>query len=466
MLDQTNVNDLPVSAREILAHEQLTFPHSNVATTGELLNRAQVAHYGKMDLVVKGGHVKLKGSYHKHAQGGTNHKDFTFPDIQRVIKDLVDTFQFDPKEARFNFIEVGVNIEVSTDPTSLIKNFIRYKRGKFGPMQVNGAGYGRQCKTQRFTIKAYNKSLQYGLPIHLLRFEVKVTRMEFLKRYGINHLTMEDLKYPDVYLKLKKMLLEIFNHILLFNPDLDMDSIQNQKDRELVLQGRFPEYWDELPRQRKSEQLKRFTELTGVNNLKRELAELISEKWDKLLIPDKLTTFATEDEKINSDKLTTFPNEQRKAIPDKLTTFANEDDQIISDILTTFPIQQRKVIPDKLTTFSNSRINQPSDKSGQINTTINCYSRTCPITKVDISMQKENSSLLSRTGLIYLLSNDYFKYLEIKLRYLPRSGVSGLHTKNEPDEISHLAKQISNYHNNHKRYQPHVPINQFKLFNS
>ena len=75
MIDYTKVNSLPVAYTDILAHEQLTFPMSNVATTGEMLNRAQVAHYGMMECVAKGGHTKLKGSYHKHAQSGTNHME-------------------------------------------------------------------------------------------------------------------------------------------------------------------------------------------------------------------------------------------------------------------------------------------------------------------------------------------------------------------------------------------------------
>jgi len=361
MIDYTKVNNLPVSVEKILSYEQLTFPLSNVATTGELLNRAQVAHYGKMEIVVKGGYVKLKGSYHKHDQGGTNYKDFTFPDIQRVIKELVNTFQFDPKDAHYNFIEIGVNIEVSIDPTSLIKSFLLYKHKEFEQIPVTGAGYGRQCRLQQFTIKVYNKSLQYGLPFHLLRFEVKITRMEFLKLYGVNSLTMDDLMRTDVYSIFLKILLDVFSRIQLFNPHINFDSIQNPKDRELVLQGRFPEYWKELPRQRKSEQIKRFTELAGTNNLKNELTELISVKWNKLL---------------NTDKLTAFSNEQSNAIPDKLTTF-----------------------------WKVSLI-QTNEQSGRINTTINGYSILCPVTGLDISMQSDRSKFLTTKGVEFYYNNN------------------------------------------------------------
>ncbi len=433
MIDGIKINNFPVSASEILQNNHLTFPLSNIASTGEMLNRAQVAHYGSTDIVVKGGNVKMKGSAHKHFEGGTNYKDFSIPEIQKVITDLANTFQFDPKDALINFIEIGVNIEVMSDPSSLIKNFLIYRHKEFETLPVTGKGYGRKCETQRFMIKIYNKSMQYGLPFHLLRFEVKVSRMEFLKQYGIDNLTMDDLRHPYVYPKLQKMLLNVFNRILIFNSDINIDSIQNQKDRELVLQGRYPEYWRELPRQRKSEQIKRFIELTGKNNLKSELAELIENKWNKLLNPDKLTTFNVELDRTDSDKLTTLQTSNRKSIPDKLTTF-------------------NKVPKVKI-----------SSNNGQINTTINCYSRICPITKVDISMQKDDSRFLSTTGLRWLKDNELKKYDDLRKRYLSRSGVAGVHTKYEEDEIYHLAKQIRNTYNNPRRGRDRISENQLSL---
>jgi len=401
MIDYSKVNNLPVSVEQILSHEQLMFPLSNVATTGELLNRAQVAHYGMMELVVKGGYVKLKGSYHKHAQGGINHKDFTFSDIQRVIEELVDAFKFDPKDAAFNFIEIGVNIEVSTDPTSLIKNFLRYRHKEFETLPVTGKGFGRKCELQRMIIKVYNKSLQYGLPFHLLRFEVKVTRMEFLKQYGIDRLTMDDLKRPDVYPKLLNMLLDVFDRILLFNPDIDMNSIQNQKDRELVLQGRFPEYWKELPRQRKSEQIKRFTELAGTNNLKKELKELIAVKWNKLLNPDILTTSSNE---------------------------------------------LRNEIPDKLTTCWQAPLILTNEQSGRINTTINGYSIICPVTGLDISMQSDRSKFLTTKGVEFYYINRPEIFIS-KLFNLLTNRMKLEKLEKQFEEIAHAVRR--------KQYNPH-----------
>jgi hypothetical protein len=215
------------------------------------------------------------------------------------------------------------------------------------------------------------------------------------------------------------MLLDVFNQILFSNPDFNVGSIKSTKDRDLVLQGRYPEYWKEIPRQRKSEQIKRFIELTGANNIKNELAELISTKWDKLMDADKITTF-------------------------KSKNLGN--------------------VTDKITTFIQIQETGNKKKTGRINATINGYSKSCPITNVDISMQKGNSVLLSNTGLRWILQNDYFKYEEVRKHFLPRRGVSGLHTKFEKDEINHLSKQIRNTKYNPRKLRVKTSNNQLSIF--
>ncbi len=297
MIDYLKIHELPVKTVEILNNDRLTFPLSNVATTGEIMNRSQVAHWQELQFVVRGNKVSLKGSLHKHFEGGTNYRDFHLTDIKATIEKLAETFQFDPQQAAINFIEVGVNIPLNNDPTEIIKTLVIYRNNPFTPLHVKGKGFGRKCETQQFTIKVYNKSLQYGLIEPLMRFEVKIKRIEFLKRFGITGITLSDLKEPEIYPAFKKILLDILNGILLFDPKTNPDKLTTLQDRELFLQGRFPEFWQELPRQRKNEKIKKFGELAGTKEIKKQLEKFISEKWDNLTNPDKLTTLKMEPEK-------------------------------------------------------------------------------------------------------------------------------------------------------------------------
>ena len=127
MIDFTKINNLPVAPEKLLNNSLLTFPYSNVSTTGELLNRWQVAQYKALTFKIKGDNSKLLFSPHKYKQGGTNWQDFNLFDIQETIYELSETFQFDPEKANINFIEIAVNISIAEDPTKLIDCFVIYR---------------------------------------------------------------------------------------------------------------------------------------------------------------------------------------------------------------------------------------------------------------------------------------------------------------------------------------------------
>ena len=403
MIDGLKIHSLPVLPENIEKNHILDFPLSNVSTSGELLNRTQVAKYKSLDFLIRNKefngmphrYIGLKGSPHKYDQEGKNFLDFSFLDIRRVVNEWTELFDFAPQKATINFIEIGINVPVDVDPTTLIKSFVIYKHKSFEPLKTTGTGFGRICCMEQFQIKVYNKSLQNDLPYYLLRFEIKVTRMQFLKQFGIYRLTLADLKRHDLYPKFLKMLLEVFDHILIYNPNLDIGSIKDRKNRELVIEGKYPEYWQNLARTTKSNRIKKFSDLAGTDSLKHELKQLIKKKWNEL---------TTLKESLN-------PHETER-----------------------------------------------------INNTINCYSHTCLVTGVNISMQKGNSRLLSNTGLNWLKENQPKLYEQLKRNFLPRKGVSGQHTKFEGDEINHLSHQIRNRYYN-QRSKTINSDNQTGLFN-
>jgi hypothetical protein len=75
--------------------------------------------------------------------------------------------------------------------------------------------------------------------------------------------------------------------------------------------------------------------------------------------------------------------------------------------------------------------------------------KTCPVTKVDISMQKDDSTLLSNTGLKHLEKTDNRQFQRIKDIFL-----TGNLNKFEFDVYSMISKQIRNRFYSH-RYQYH-----------
>ena len=86
--------------------------------------------------------------------------------------------------------------------------------------------------------------------------------------------------------------------------------------------------------------------------------------------------------------------------------------------------------------------------------------RECKITQIDISFQKDNSTMLSHTGLYYLYENDRRLFDEVKNKYLSKKWINS----SLPIQIKEIAHNIRNRVNNrnHKFYA--IPKNQISMF--
>lgn len=137
-------------------------------------------------------------------------------------------------------------------------------------------------------------------------------------------------------------------------------------------------------------------------------------------------------------------------IHDSIIVERQHKDKAIEIIHNVFA-QKFNVIPlfheDSINRFQES---DDSEKMEPINPKKNGY-RICPVTGMPIHMQKEESRLLSNTGLKWLRENKPESYDLLKRRFLPRRGYSGVHTQFEKNEISHLSKQIRNEHYGQRR---------------
>ena len=436
MIDFIKIHALPVDAEKVLNNDLLTFPLSNVATTGEVLNRPQTAEYRGLKISVRpGGQVSLRGSLHKCWEDGTNYKDFTLNDIKHVVRELAKTFEFDPAKAVINFVEIGVNIPLDYCPSDLIRTTVMYRNTPFLPLRVDGKGSGKVCETQRFDLKIYDKSLQYSLPGHLLRYEVKIKRTEFFRTYGINALVLADLTKQDIYPQFLKILTDILNGILFYDPQIDPDKITNPKDRELFIEGRYPEYWKNLPRQRKNEKIKRFSELAGSGKIKSELTEKIKTKWNEL---------------------TTFSHRPGIGKPDKLTTLHIDPETENPGQVNHFPGTVKK------------------GKTGQINPKVTCYFVRCPITNLPLTHQKQGSKYLTSSGINWYRKNEPETY-QNKLKTVLTEKWETKH-QGDPvnvwvDEIAHQIRNKyfnpgNNPRNNTKRNFENLENKGLKLFST
>ena len=391
MIDYVKIHALPVTAEKVLNNDLLTFPLSNVATTGEVLNRPQTAEYRGLKLSIRpGGEVSLRGSLHKYHEGGTNYDDFSLIDIQNVVRELTEIFEFAPEKAVINFIEIGVNIPLEQSPTELIKMLVMYHNTPFTQMRTTGEGYGKVAETQRFDAKLYDKSLQYGLEEYLLRIEGKIKRMAYLTKYGINNLTLGDLTEPKYYPAFCNILADMVNELLLFNPTIDPNQYKT-KDRDLLLQGRYSDYWKSLDKCQRNRKRKHFERLSQTEKLKNELRRKIIEKCNLL------TTCQPHQ---NKQKVQPFNHFQREGKNDKMQPF-------------------------------NPKVN-------------GYFVSLCPITGLTLSHQKRGSKYLTTSGVKWHKKNEPETY-QTKLEILLTDKWKKQH-ENDPENvwINEIAHQIRN----------------------
>ncbi|HWW39357.1 MAG TPA: hypothetical protein VNZ46_08610 [Pedobacter sp.] len=169
------------------------------------------------------GHIIIKGSLHKYYnQGLHNYNDFDIVSLKCAIDSLQKDFYLDPKLARIENIEFGVNISPTFDVDEFLDHLMWFRNKPFNIMATKGCGNGREYYFNQYGIKIYNKALQYGLPQNLLRVEKKITTMCALK---FGKICLFDLLKIRLWDHCKCSLIEMFKEIIINEP-FDLKSLK------------------------------------------------------------------------------------------------------------------------------------------------------------------------------------------------------------------------------------------------
>lgn len=370
----------------------------------------------------------ISGSIHKFFNDGIhNANDFSFVNSIGIILFLTENLNLDLSKCIVQNLEFGLNILPKTAINNILNWSKYHERNEFikdpelqyskRSQTYNSSGIANNYKV----IKAYNKGQQkfngrtYADP-NTFRFEVRSKQAKYFNQFGIY--TLADLINPEIYLVLANELIKEFEKVLILEKQLH--GIEKKLDKFLD-----SDFWENcLPGHRNmfAKQKKIYFELLNhyPETIHSELKQLIKSKLDLFTIELKtgaISTTSSEGLKVQ------FPK------------YISRESA---------PVYNLKVAVGL--TIHNQQLKL----------------KYCPITKVDISMQKGKSKLLSVSGLKWLNENDPKKYREIERCFLPNWGISGKHTKYESNRFYHLAHQIRNEYYNHRK-KIHLPDNQFSL---
>lgn len=352
------------------------------------------------------GTIILSGSLHKYWNNGAhNYNDFNIKAILWVMGDLRIKFGIEPEQCILKCLEIGINITPPTPSNEILDNCLLHKTKPF-EYQINSVeGKYKQVQHSQYIIKIYNKALHYkskGFEINteIMRFEIKYTKMQKLNEKGI--FSLQDLINYGLH-NFKDEVLNEWQNVLFYDNTIQIDPLSTKLKRA-VLEYSNPNYW------------------TGL------LAN-------------------------NQTKNFHYHKNQLKKIT--LANSAKVQDLTAEIMGKKIDLLNCKTIQIDPLTILSKRIVYDNKKEVKKN--------ICKVTGLNIEMQKNDSVLLSHTGLRYYYQTDRKIFEQIKRRYLSKRWSSS----DFETQIKEIAHNIRNAKSNINIKQVKIyPIEQVNLLNS
>ncbi len=268
-------------AENIKKNIQLDFNTDVNNATGE--EQRQIAKYKGMKIYVHPNNkIIFEGSLHKYFNSGEhNYNDFSFKNLIETINNLCQTFNFRASEAYLRGFEFGVNISTSIDPNQFLDMIVCYGNASVNKMNIPGAK-GIYCTKTNDKVKVYNKSIQYGQKVNILRIEDKIIRMRKIK--DLNIFSLHDLTKIENINELGLMLNEMFQNLIIHEP-INSNNLTTAEQRFYEQCGN-PRHWTALNPKQRYKKLKRYNLLIEENSIykiKETIAVQIVEKWNYLV---------------------------------------------------------------------------------------------------------------------------------------------------------------------------------------
>ena len=253
----------------------------------------------------------INGSLHKFSNGGDhNANDYCMSDFKNTLNQLFEEIGLNPEITPVNGMEFGVNIKLPTNPNNALQRLILHKSNS-----GNSKRNYKEFEYQNYSFKIYNKSELTNIEPYqsgnILRVEVKVSRMEYLKNKFVYCKVLTDLLDVSVWERLESILIETMNECLFI--DLTEKEIDQLSNKETIMYLKYinPLFWDNLHENRKMysrerERCETFIKLHSCSTIKTDVIRLIKNKCAELR---DITT--SNDIVKKWDKITVFPIENK-----------------------------------------------------------------------------------------------------------------------------------------------------------
>ena len=433
MIDFIKAQITDINISELKNNPLLNFCIPVNINTGEIQNKSKNrqqyynAFYRSLEFrIYESGSVYVSGSLHKYwNKGEHNYNDFDIKAVNEVLQDIQRKFNIKPEQLLLKQLEIGVNFIPPYPTKDLLQYCFLHSTTPFVCKYNSDEGKYIQAEHYQYIIKIYDKARHYrgkGFEVphpEIMRFEIKYKKLEKLKR--LNIYTVADLMNYGLK-NFVQILVNEWEKVLFY------DFTINHKSKSL-LNYKNPIYWSELKTRHSAfnkhkSKLKKFT-INYSDKIQQQIANCIREKGIYL------TQKGAQIDQENRTNRTPL----KKAINSEYSEY-------------------KKI-------YKGTQIDTLYIRSILIPLT-NKNQKICAITGINISMQKDDSFLLSHTGLKYYYKTDKKIFNEVKRKYLSDEWVNS----DFQIQIREIAHNIRNKFNNLKLKQRRLyPENQQILFN-
>lgn len=228
---------------------------------------------------------RFRGSLHRYANGGApNVGPFTFDRVCQAVAGLCDRFGIEPENARLENLEIGVELPLPIPARQFLKSLICHGSKPFQPLNVEKPDLGRIAPRQEYDFKLYDKGRQAATGAgHLLRVEIRVGKMAFLKPYRL--VTLADLMNPDKVRPLGALLQNVFGDIVCYDGSVPETALTIRE--QLNLKERLnPVWWADLSKRSRYDYRQKFAawlQKHGANKLFLSVVFSLPSHWENLL---------------------------------------------------------------------------------------------------------------------------------------------------------------------------------------
>lgn len=215
-IDFIRCNVIDFDTRRLLENSNLNFTRYINEETGETTQNFRKAKFKNMEIrLYESGRCTLSGSVHKfYNNGAHNYNDFDSAAFLKSLEGIYSAFELRPKNLHITNLEFGYNLHLPFDAKVILDGLIMHKGSWFETRMHGPKAYYKTANHNRYTVKCYDKSLQYGLRFPVLRFERNECNWTDWRKKGI--FTLQDfIEAPKA--KFIKALVDTWSDIVYYN---------------------------------------------------------------------------------------------------------------------------------------------------------------------------------------------------------------------------------------------------------